>query len=554
MHLFLLSVLALFGVSHAQSDQHIDDILSQKRTTTHKLETVSTNTVTLVPSTFAENSISFKESVEKLKELTIVKVYYVYTSYRKSPQFDQKKLDKRRFEQLYALFPEVIENPTIEWEIVSQTGCQSPEMGDSYFHGFIVIHRPIQTENDRLAEINRLEAFLRKPSDVFVTQKLDLIEHQLAPNSTSTGETSTLIPDQEARYAEGSNAMLAYLKKELRTDEIALKRDDQWVKTHLKVDKNGVLSDLTFQGEYPERIKNAVESAIFEMPNWEPAYRDSVPVASELDLEVRVSYSPNVNGMYLINGSRPQLEAVKLKEKPKDLEELYGGTPEEVFMKQAPVYKGLEVMDASERCALVMDVTGSMTDHVASMMRWIGTHEDSLNFTSFTFFNDGDGKPTRKKKIGSTEGIYTTFNLESMSNLVTETMRRGGGGERPESDIEALIHAQAKDTFCTAILLIADNYSEVRDISLLPNIKKPVNLLMCSLKDALRPDYLLIAKNTGGYLIYNGERIELKYLKVGGVIPVGNYQYIYTGSSFTQLPREQDSGSSSINVNLQKRE
>ncbi len=550
MYALLLSLLFL-QTTFAQNDARIEEILSANRTETEKLEAVSSNSVTLLPSHFAEDAITFRESVEKLKELTIIKMYYVHTTYRQSARFNQKKLDRHRFQQLNALFPEVIGNPAIEWEIVSQTGCESPEMGKSYFHGFIVIHRPIQTEKDRLAEIKRLEDYMKNPTDVFVTEKLDVIEDQL--KSSSSGAETTIIPDQDARYADGANAMLSYLKRELRTDEIALKRDDQWVKTHLKVDEHGVLSGLTFEEDYPERIKSSVENAILKMPNWEPAYRDSVPVNSELDLELRVSYSPSVNGMYLINGDRPTLEQAKLEEKPKDLMELYSGaTPEEIFMKQAPVYKGLEIMDRTERCALVMDVTGSMSQHVASMIRWIGIHQDSLNFTSFTFFNDGDGKPSRKKRIGSTGGVYNTFNVKEIENLVTETMRKGGGGERAESDIEALIFSQDKDTFSTSILLIADNYSEVRDIELLSSVSKPINLLICSIRGAVRTDYLSIAKNTGGKLLFNGEIIRLSHLQRGDVLAVGSYQYDYNGKSFTLRKRDQDIGSS--NLNLQRRE
>lgn len=529
----LLSLLFFSSISLVSAqNKRIDQILKQERTEIDKVELTTSNSMTVLPSSFAKNDVAFQQSIDALRDLTILKVYYVYTKYRKSPSFNQLGLDRKRFQQLNASFPEIIDNQFTEWEIVEQTGCTSPEMGQTYFHGFVFVHRSIQSEQERLAEIKRLEDYLKNPTDVFVQPKLDLLEGQLEP-SNENATTVTVIPDQEARYAEGPNAMLAFLKKELRTDEIALKRDDQWVKTHIKIDQNGVISDLKFLEEQPDRIKNAVESAIFAMPNWEPAYRDSVPVNSELDLEVRVSYSPSVNGMYLINGDRPSLEQNTLEAKPSDLIELYSGsTPQEIFMKQAPVYKGLDIMDRNERCALVMDVTGSMTEHVASMKRWIHSNNDSMNFTSFTFFNDGDEKPTRKKKIGSTGGIYTTFRPDQIDNLVMETMRRGSGGERPESDIEALLQTQEKDTLCDVILLIGDNYSEVRDLRLLPTVNKRVNLLMCSLKGALRTDYLQIAKQTGGYLIYNGERIELRHLKPGNILSVGIYQYDYNGTTF----------------------
>lgn len=531
--LFTLACLLSLHTVSAQNSAIIEQILKQKRTEIDQVNLTPSNSVTLVPSAFAVNDLAFKKSVEELKELTIIKVYYVYTKYRKSASFNQLDLDRKRFNQLNSAFPEIIGDRTIEWELVEQTGCDSPEMGTSFFHGFVFIHRSIRTREQYLEEITRLEEYLKNPTDIFLQPKLDILEEQLHSSNSTTTET-TSIPDQDARYAAGSDAMLAFLKKELRTDEIALKRDDQWVKTHLNIDENGVISNLKFLDEQPERVRNAVESAIYAMPNWEPAYRDSVPVASELDLEVRVSYSRNVNGMYLINGDRPTLEGTKLLEKPEDLTDSFdGATPQQIFIRQAPVYKGLEIMDRSERCALVMDVTGSMTENVASMKRWITSNQDSLGLTSFTFFNDGDDKPTKKKKIGETGGIYTTIHLSNLDALVTETMRRGSGGERPESDIEAILHTQLKDTFCDAILLIGDNYSEVRDIELLPKVTKRVNVLMCSIKGALRPEYLLIVKNTGGYLIYNGERIELKNLQRGKILSVGNFQYDYNGKEFS---------------------
>lgn len=516
---------------HAQNSELIEQILKQDRTEINQVTLAASNSVTLIPSVFAKNDVAFKQSIAELRELTIVKVYYVYTKYRQSPYFNQLGLDRKRFDLLNASFPEIMEDPHVEWEIVAQTGCESPEMGKTYFHGFVFIHRPIQTEKERLTEIARLESYLKNPTETFVQKKLDILEEQLSP-STSTSTKPTIIPDQMARFTEGSDALLAFLKKELRTDEISLKRDDEWVKTRIQIDDSGTITNLEFLDEKTDRIKNAVEGAIFSMPNWEPAVRDSVPVRSELELEMRVSYSPSVNGMYLINGQRPSLEQVKLEEKPWDLIVQDGATPEEIHMKQAPVYKGLEIMDRSERCALVLDVTGSMTEHVAAMKRWVKANNDSLNFTSFTFFNDGDDKSTKKKKIGETGGIYTTFNVVSIDALVTETMRRGSGGERSESDIEALLHTQLKDTLCDAILLLGDNYSPVRDIELLPKVTKKVNVLMCSVKGSLRPDYLLIAKNTGGYLIYNGERIALTTVRKGDILSVGSYQYDYNGREF----------------------
>ncbi|MFK7787655.1 MAG: hypothetical protein AB8B56_21210, partial [Crocinitomicaceae bacterium] len=55
---------------------------------------------------------------------------------------------------------------------------------------------------------------------------------------------------------------------------------------------------------------------------------------------------------------------------------------------------------------------------------------------------------------------------------------------------------------------------------------------VCSLKGSIRPDYLLIAKNTGGYLLYNGERIDLQSVRKGDILSMGSYQYDYNGKVF----------------------
>ena len=55
---------------------------------------------------------------------------------------------------------------------------------------------------------------------------------------------------------------------------------------------------------------------------------------------------------------------------------------------------------------------------------------------------------------------------------------------------------------------------------------------MCSGRGAVRVDYLLLAKETGGYLLFNGERIELSGLQNRDVLSVGNYQYDYIGGAF----------------------
>ena len=108
-----------------------------------------------------------------LNELTIVKVYYIYTQFRQSETFEQLELDRKRFDKLSTYIPGILEDPYIEWEVIEQTGCENPEEGDDYFHGFVLVHRPRMTEEERQREIEKLSAFLDDPTQEFVEEKLD---------------------------------------------------------------------------------------------------------------------------------------------------------------------------------------------------------------------------------------------------------------------------------------------------------------------------------------------------------------------------------------------
>ncbi|MBK8925926.1 MAG: hypothetical protein IPM74_08440 [Crocinitomicaceae bacterium] len=150
-----LILLFLFFSCKAHS-QRIDNILAQTRTQITKLETQESNVCTIIPCDFAEANFDFRD----LSSLTVIKVYYVYTQYRESETFSQPVLDRSRMNQLYRVYPFLIDDVLIEWEIIEQTGCKITEDGDSYFHGFVLYHRPVESEESRAAELNWMHNFL----------------------------------------------------------------------------------------------------------------------------------------------------------------------------------------------------------------------------------------------------------------------------------------------------------------------------------------------------------------------------------------------------------
>jgi len=270
------------------------------------------------------------------------------------------------------------------------------------------------------------------------------------------------------------------------------------------------------------------------MPDWYPAVEENKPVESIVNLQIRVSYSGSVKGMYKRDFLRPTFQAdevpIKVKEESTALNLMIDR--ETIALKVTAVYKGLDQVPSDEKIALVMDVTGSMSMNIAAMKKWITVNIQHMPFSSFTFFNDGDGKATNKKKIGKTGGIYYTQFEKDITDKMKRAMLNGGGGERPENDIEAILYALDNDKACDAVLLIGDNYSEVRDLSLLPRVDKKVYVLPCSAPKAIRDDYLNIARQTGGHLIINGAIQKVDHVQKGDKFFIRGTEYKFDGKKF----------------------
>ena len=90
---------------------------------------------------------------------------------------------------------------------------------------------------------------------------------------------------------------------------------------------------------------------------------------------------------------------------------------------------------------------------------------------------------------------------------------------------------------CDRIVLIGDNYSEIRDLKLIEEVKMPVDVVICAASKTVRSDYLTLAKVTGGQLIWNGKTVPLDRLSKGDQIQVGEVRYQWDGDEFVEPRR-----------------
>lgn len=180
---------------------------------------------------------------------------------------------------------------------------------------------------------------------------------------------------------------------------------------------------------------------------------------------------------------------------------------------------------------IIADVTGSMYPYTAQLLKWLQLNLTDKENRYFIFFNDGDNKDDSKKIIGRTGGIYSviTNEYDEVEKTITKAMTNGSGGDAPENNIEALLESDKICKNCDSIIMIADNWAPIKDLSLLAGYHNPVKVVICGVFDRINKDYLKLARDTKGSIHLIEEDIyNLSELKEGETIKIhgSNYKLI----------------------------
>jgi hypothetical protein len=187
---------------------------------------------------------------------------------------------------------------------------------------------------------------------------------------------------------------------------------------------------------------------------------------------------------------------------------------------------------------IVADVTGSMYPYTGQLLKWLQLNLVKNEKQQFLFFNDGDMKDDREKVIGKTGGLYPvlTKDYDEVEKTIIKAMTNGGGGDAPENNIEALLEVNRLCASCDSIVMIADNWAPVKDISLLSSLKKPVKVVLCGVLGRIHKDYLRLARDTKGSVHLIEEDIyNLAELKEGETITIHGILYKLVKGEFVVI-------------------
>jgi hypothetical protein len=181
-----------------------------------------------------------------------------------------------------------------------------------------------------------------------------------------------------------------------------------------------------------------------------------------------------------------------------------------------------------KKAVIVTDITGSMSPYMDQILLWHAIKLTDFSKNKYIFFNDGDGKADTAKIIGNTGGIHQAAgtSIEQLLSTMKLSASLGSGGDGPENNMEALIEgAKIKDKF-SELILIADNYADIKDIQLLTGFNVPVRVILCGVSTSINENYLELAYKTKGSVhTIEKDIFDLFNLKNGQTILIGKFNY-----------------------------
>lgn len=471
--------LLLSGALHSQNRAAVAAKLSsnQQVTDTYRFEAPqSGRRVVWLEMPFASATFVHPSEVAQLRGLLVERVDLVYTQFAVSLDFNQQGLNNRRLAAFLQLLPGVAINPLTEWRLIGQSGASSPESGRTFFHGFVVVVRePVSPELSR-SELRFLDSLLGGGGASTIADG----SGSTSVSGDPSGEGITTIAGREVRIRRNIP------NDSLRFFLVPTQQDGSIVEARWTDSAHTTIA-------YTERIMDHRMRRTVKLS--EDSLRASGPLRSRL-LNGYSRYNPDsvIISTFQRNGWR--------------------------------------------NVALVCDVTGSMSPYTAQLFAWLQAPQTTSRCSGFLFFNDGDSKKTSQKAIGRAGGLYaiSSTNFDSISRTAVRCMNGGDGGDLPENYLEALLAAVNRFPTTTELVLIADNFSSPRDMELFSKLNRPVHIILCGARSGVNPDYLFLARQTGGSVhTVTQDVTNLSTLKDGEYVQIGRQRFLLRDERFIMI-------------------
>ncbi|MCP4443434.1 MAG: hypothetical protein GY810_31410 [Aureispira sp.] len=405
-----------------------------------------------------------RETFLTLSDTIIERIDLVYTVFRREKSFDQEKLNRERYDMLQENFPQAFNNNLIDWNLIAQDGAVDYEEARTYFHGFVIYIKPHR-----------------------MTDKDGFIVETVMDRRIDEPETRILETNEEIENVKKLLTQASTPTKIIKDTVITKVKKKKFTGYYLHKNKKKRKKGKKFDKHKKGRIRE-----------YTSVFKEKVTITEKV--------VPDPDG-------KPLETAEKILQQVTD---------------DTVVYATMSrLMERWEDNVIVQDVTGSMYPYLTQTLLYLKNHIRENATEKFVFFNDGNSKPDGP--IGRAGGCYyvSANNSKEIEDMAYEAMSKGKGGKPSENDVEAILYGIKKFPRAQGIVLIADNFSRVRDIVLireLVKIGKPVRVIVCGIAkgDVVNLDYIYLAQLTGGSIhTIDKDFDDLASKKDGDVFKVG---------------------------------
>ena len=94
----------------------------------YKIDTIDQVNIATVRFDFGSNQLIDAKELEKLKNIKIKYIQYIYTDFKKEEKFKQDEFNIERLYEIYKVMPELFEkNEDVNWKVIMQTGATNEE-------------------------------------------------------------------------------------------------------------------------------------------------------------------------------------------------------------------------------------------------------------------------------------------------------------------------------------------------------------------------------------------------------------------------------------------
>jgi len=401
-------------------------------------------------------------------------------------------LNKNRVASFLKRFPFVEPDQLAQVNFFQQTDGALREKAITMFHGLIVTFRPRQTTENAKKEVVKLEEIVRTGAPGPAAKPVTATKKNELPAT----ELERILAQRPRKFQNGVWYVQVGRGGIVSTDNELPKKSplDSFI---VREPKDALEEGLIDKSEYKE-FRKATSIRIY-YPRW--FVLDSVLPKKTIAVQKPVSVTK---------------------------------------INKIPDSSIIKILDRTgwEKATIVGDVTGSMYKYTAQLLLWIKASPIGSLSKNFVFFNDGDNKPDKDKQLGNTGGIYyrNCNSYADVETLLKATMLKGGGGDYPENNIEALLKAEKAFPESEFQVMIADNWAAIKDKVLWQHLTKPVRIVVCGATEFnVNIDYLNLARKTNGSVhLMESDLYNLAGLKEGEILKVGKNSFVVKNGMFVE--------------------